>query len=187
MPLKDPEKRREYRRLHREINAEYCHQYHAEHREEILERQRRYRNEHRLELRVKGAAFARKFRLEHPEAEINHSARRRNRTQESEISKDEWLAVMRMYNWHCAYCGQSLSTRETRTIDHVVPLALGGAHTPLNLVAACRFCNNSKQNRMPHEWTQCPVLTPAVAQKLWAITLINLPLAETRWSTLSVR
>ncbi len=180
MPHKDPEKRRQYRESCRERDAEYCRRYHAEHRMEILERQRQYRDNHREELRTKGAAFARRFRANHPEAMVNHSACRRKLTHGVEISKEEWLMVMREYEWRCAYCGRVL-TSDTRSVDHVVPLSLKGTHSRLNLVAACRPCNNSKKDRMPHEWLRSPIPVPAVAKKLWAITLVNLPLENVRW------
>jgi hypothetical protein len=39
----------------------------------------------------------------------------------------------------CQYCGQ-----EANTVDHVIPIALGGTDEPNNLVAACARCNYSK-------------------------------------------
>lgn len=40
----------------------------------------------------------------------------------------------------CAYCGQ-----EANTVDHIVPVKLGGVdHNPSNLVAACLSCNSRK-------------------------------------------
>jgi 5-methylcytosine-specific restriction endonuclease McrA len=42
----------------------------------------------------------------------------------------------------CAYCGRLL-TREVATVDHVVPLCVGGANVG-NRVVACRDCNTLK-------------------------------------------
>ena len=42
----------------------------------------------------------------------------------------------------CQYCGQ-----EANTVDHVIPIALGGTDEPSNLVAACARCNYSKGKR----------------------------------------
>jgi 5-methylcytosine-specific restriction endonuclease McrA len=39
----------------------------------------------------------------------------------------------------CWWCG-----RPATTIDHVLPVVLGGGHTPDNLVPACRRCNYSR-------------------------------------------
>ncbi len=48
----------------------------------------------------------------------------------------------------CAYCGQ----RKALTLEHVVPLARGGAHSIGNLLWACRSCNCSKRQRLLIEW-----------------------------------
>ncbi len=38
------------------------------------------------------------------------------------------------------------------TLDHVFPVARGGAHAPGNLVAACAPCNRMKGDMLPHEF-----------------------------------
>jgi 5-methylcytosine-specific restriction endonuclease McrA len=43
------------------------------------------------------------------------------------------------YFGRCAYC-----PRPAETLDHVVPLALGGPHSAANLVPACNCCNTDK-------------------------------------------
>lgn len=40
----------------------------------------------------------------------------------------------------CSYCGAP-----TEAIDHIEPLATGGAHSPDNVTAACRRCNARKR------------------------------------------
>jgi len=47
----------------------------------------------------------------------------------------------------CQYCG----SRNSLTIDHVVPKSRGGLDTWENLITACVRCNNSKGNRTPKE------------------------------------
>lgn len=55
--------------------------------------------------------------------------------------------------WKCVYCGQKLSHRYSckngiyilvATVDHVVPISLGGAHMYSNLVTSCENCNSDK-------------------------------------------
>lgn len=48
----------------------------------------------------------------------------------------------------CTYCG----TTEEIQIDHVIPLARGGAHSIGNLAPACRLCNNHKRAKFVTEW-----------------------------------
>lgn len=50
-------------------------------------------------------------------------------------------------NHTCAYCPST----HANTVDHVVPRSKGGKSTWLNLVAACRECNNKKRDRTPEE------------------------------------
>lgn len=50
-------------------------------------------------------------------------------------------------NFKCMYCGK---TKEL-TIDHIIPSSRGGKTTFENCVAACRPCNNKKNNRTPSE------------------------------------
>ena len=48
----------------------------------------------------------------------------------------------------CLYCGVRLAT----TIDHVVPLVLGGTNFEGNLVPCCKSCNSSKSGWLLVEW-----------------------------------
>jgi len=60
-------------------------------------------------------------------------------------------ATMRDCGRRCVYCGARLEF-SLATLDHVYPLAHGGAHTPGNLVAACLRCNRLKGDLLPAEF-----------------------------------
>ena len=51
-------------------------------------------------------------------------------------------------NWRCAYCAAEMGSDAAHpvaaTFDHVAPRAVGGRDDPLNLVAACRPCNDAR-------------------------------------------
>lgn len=66
------------------------------------------------------------------------------------VSVKEWLTILRIYNWRCAYCLQ-LSER-TLEREHVIPLTAGGRHAPGNLVPACRSCNSRKRDKLLSAW-----------------------------------
>ena len=52
--------------------------------------------------------------------------------------------------WTCGYCGDKQGPFD---VDHVIPLALGGAIDDLdNLLLACATCNRSKGAKMVAEW-----------------------------------
>jgi 5-methylcytosine-specific restriction endonuclease McrA len=61
------------------------------------------------------------------------------------------LAAMRDCGRRCVYCAAPLEF-DRATIDHVHPLAKGGAHAPGNLVAACPPCNRLKADMLPTEF-----------------------------------
>jgi hypothetical protein len=50
----------------------------------------------------------------------------------------------------CAYCGEQFRESEL-TLDHIHPQARGGGNDWMNLVAACKVCNNRKDCRTPEE------------------------------------
>lgn len=66
------------------------------------------------------------------------------------VSKRVRYEVMRRDNHACRYCG-AMAPNAKLTIDHVVPVALGGSDDPSNLVTACRDCNAGKTSTSPSE------------------------------------
>lgn len=66
------------------------------------------------------------------------------------ITKRTRFEVLRRDNHACRYCGATAP--ETKlTIDHVIPVSLGGSDSSSNLVAACRDCNAGKSSTSPDE------------------------------------
>ena len=64
------------------------------------------------------------------------------------VSKRLRYEVLRRDGSTCRYCGRS-APEVILTVDHVVPVALGGADDPSNLVTACRDCNSGKSATPP--------------------------------------
>jgi 5-methylcytosine-specific restriction endonuclease McrA len=60
-------------------------------------------------------------------------------------------ATMRDCGRRCVYCSTPLDF-ETATLDHVYPLARGGAHHPGNVVLACTRCNRLKSDQLPSDF-----------------------------------
>ena len=50
---------------------------------------------------------------------------------------------------HCFYCGAAFSSEVglDRTVDHRLPRARGGTNALVNMVFACRACNERKADR----------------------------------------
>ena len=59
------------------------------------------------------------------------------------LSKRLRYEVLRRDNHACRYCGAAAPDARL-TVDHVIPVALGGTDEPSNLVTACEPCNSGK-------------------------------------------
>lgn len=62
------------------------------------------------------------------------------------VSKRTRYEVLARDDFTCRYCN---ATDVRLTVDHVVPLALGGTDKPDNLVTACWDCNAGKASTSP--------------------------------------
>lgn len=58
--------------------------------------------------------------------------------------------LMRRDRLMCAYCGE-LFREEDLTVEHIRPESRGGETSWMNCVAACKACNNRKDDRLPEE------------------------------------
>lgn len=56
--------------------------------------------------------------------------------------------ILRRDDHTCRYCGARAPDVQL-TVDHVVPVSLGGQHDPTNLVTACCDCNRGKASSSP--------------------------------------
>lgn len=66
--------------------------------------------------------------------------------------------VARRDGWCCGICGGKV-TRQTWSLDHVVPLSKGGSHTYGNVVLAHRSCNSKRgPGRLPVQPSLFPIL-----------------------------
>lgn len=103
------------------------------------------------------AAKKRAEREAHPAAyrtwKYNHRARKYGA---SDLSEAELAPLLDRFGEPCSYgCG-----RPATTLDHVVPLSRGGAHSVANLALACRQCNAQKRERTPEEWRAAHTTRP---------------------------
>lgn len=71
----------------------------------------------------------------------NYRARRRNAN--GVISGEDWKALCEKYGNKCLRCGK----QGRMTLDHVIPLSLGGENTIENAQPLCHSCNSGKGAR----------------------------------------
>lgn len=83
------------------------------------------------------------------------------------VSKRLRYEILRRDNHACRYCG-SCAPDAKLTIDHVVPVALGGSDEATNLVTACADCNAGKTSSSP----DAPIVDDVSADALrWAAAM----------------
>lgn len=85
--------------------------------------------------------------IRHPDTIRNSQLRRRARIAENGVYLVTKKDISRIMRERCVYCGAP-----SEHIDHVIPIAKGGAHKVGNLVAACRSCNQRKSDKFLSFW-----------------------------------
>lgn len=82
-----------------------------------------------------------------------NSALRRSRTSAKRPEKINPIAIFERDGWHCYRCHKHTPPELRGTyhddapeVDHVYPLARGGAHTSFNCSCICRKCNGEKSD-----------------------------------------
>ena len=80
-------------------------------------------------------------------ASLDRTHQRRARIRGSVYVKVSRAEIFERDAHQCYLCGRGVPPG-FETIDHVVPLARGGAHVPDNLRLACRSCNSRKGTRL---------------------------------------
>ena len=72
----------------------------------------------------------------------------------------------------CAYCAREFSSQRL-TRDHILPVSQGGRDTWMNVVTACRNCNQTKSGRTPEQARMELVYAPYVPNKAEYLILCN--------------
>lgn len=75
------------------------------------------------------------------------NARRRTKIASLPNTLTDKQAERKLSIGHCFYCERELEVG----IDHFIPIVKGGGTTLANSVAACRYCNSSKREKLPRE------------------------------------
>ncbi len=98
-------------------------------------------------------ARVKRYKQANPHMRSTWDAKRLDRIEQSSDGSltDAIMATMKDEATHCAYCEQPFLL-SSKTIDHVVPLRRGGAHSIDNVVVACRSCNESKGIKTLDDW-----------------------------------
>ena len=139
---------REFHHKNPELKKARNRKYRQEHSEEIKAYIRDYKrtNERFREHNIK---YNRQYMQLHPEKNAQYFNNRRGRIQQADgsFTSREWKKLCKHYNYTCLCCGR----REPEiklTVDHVIPLSIGGTNSIDNIQPLCQSCNSSKHVRI---------------------------------------
>lgn len=138
-------------------------------REAYLARTRAYNKSERGQRRKQTYALANKENIlasgrawsaRNKEQVALKAARRRARARSvlRTLTLAQWREIKDAYGHRCVYCRRKM---KHLTMDHIIPLIKGGAHTAQNVVPACRSCNSRKRDGGPLVPVQPLLLTVA--------------------------
>jgi 5-methylcytosine-specific restriction endonuclease McrA len=72
--------------------------------------------------------------------------RDRKRSNGGDYTHQEWHSLLKLYD-SCPACGKKWTEEDRPTVDHIIPISLGGSNYIDNIQPLCLFCNLSKGNR----------------------------------------
>ena len=78
-------------------------------------------------------------------------AREKQAHDDGTVTRKSWRAMVLHYRHHCLRCGLKYKFRQL-SMDHVLPVSKGGAHTIKNLQPLCLSCNASKGNKIAWDY-----------------------------------
>lgn len=109
--------------------------------EAIREKKREYNQKNQEKNRVSHREWFRK----NPEKAQIYERNREARKIGGHVSIEEWREIKNKYGNKCLCCGRS---DVKLTMDHVVPLVVGGKHQADNIQPLCLPCNSSKGKKV---------------------------------------
>lgn len=133
-------KKKKYRSEHIKEIKEYTKRYNRKHRDKIQDTNREYRET------IEGRAICTLL-------ESGRRARKRNARGEG-ITKIQITYLLKQQGNKCNKCRKRFTKRRRVTIDHIISLAVGGAHDFNNIQLLCQSCNSSKHAYMDPQFIQ---------------------------------
>lgn len=153
------ERNKKYKEEHKEVIAQYYKKYNKNYYEENKEVIVEYMKNYYEENKEKIVKYREKYNKT-PQGQanrLNDNTKRRQREEQQGkgLTGQQWLEMMKFFDFKCAYSGEYIGGKENqsiRSIDHIVPLAKGGLNEIWNCVPMYRSLNSSKCNSNIEEW-----------------------------------
>lgn len=89
----------------------------------------------------------RRYATKHPEVVRDQSRRRLARKRALPSEPINEVEIFDRDGWVCQLCGKPVEKGE-ESLDHIIPISLGGPHLKSNVQLAHRRCNSRKGNRL---------------------------------------
>lgn len=117
----------------------------------------RYNAEYYARNRERRIVEIHEYQQRHPEVKVKyrHSYRARKYQAGGSHTAADLVAIFEAQHGQCFYCDRQHLAACDGHFDHIIPLSRGGSDGVENIVFACRPCNWSKHDRLPHEWRSC--------------------------------
>lgn len=134
-----------YNRAHPEEWKAAAKRYKTAHRERLLPEVRAHSAAWRTKNRDKDRAASLRWSRANKDRVIANVQRRRARIvgNGGSYTSQEWRNLKAQYDHRCLRCGKQ-EPEIALTVDHVIPISLGGQNTISNIQPLCEFCNKSK-------------------------------------------
>ena len=150
---KNRDKIKEYRENNKDKIKEYQKEYYIDNKDKIKKQIKEYKEKNRDKIRQR----EREYRLSEKGKQIAFNSQSKRRFKEENqgngITEEQWLEMMKFFNWKCAYSGEYIGgNSKERTIDHIIPLNKGGEHEVWNCVPMLRSLNCRKQDKDMLSW-----------------------------------
>ena len=161
---KERARNREWMRIHRP--AEWVREWRKSHPEEYKRRCAIYRSGHRARIREINRGWmkkhpecarraGRRYAVLHLDRREDLAAQRRAKQRGVTVEKVMRSLVFERDRGRCHLCGKKVPARRWH-LDHLIPLAKGGAHSYKNVAVSCARCNLKKGvGRLPTQLRLC--------------------------------
>lgn len=136
---------RESRHRHPQSKRDSVRRYRERNPEKVAERQRNWQQQNKPRMNV-----------------LKQMRRARVRGLLHDFTVEDWQYALEYFDGKCAICGRDVDFWTAIAQDHWIPVTKGGPTIPANIVPLCHSktgspgyglgCNNSKNNKDPHEW-----------------------------------
>jgi 5-methylcytosine-specific restriction endonuclease McrA len=130
--------------------------YAAKHKVYIIIKDARYRKTHKQEILVRKRAWSKKDHQLHPEKKRRKRTLRRTRLKETIVEPISLEVLAERDHWTCHICKRKV-TRKNWSHDHLIPIAVGGNTTYLNVALCHQRCNSKRGvGRLPAQLRLLP-------------------------------